>query len=91
MTKIGYTIVHNNPNSANIRKGAIKQSRNITANGDSAESAGLPSWATTEKLIKLIRINIDKKKKLFLEYSVNFAIRKPCLNLFYLNGGTISK
>ena len=91
MTKIGYKIVQNNPNNAIIKKGAIKQSRNITANGDSAESAGLPSWATTEKLIKLIRINIDRKKKFFLEYSVIFAIRKPCLNLFYLYGGTISK
>ncbi len=42
-----------------------------------------------EKLKDLI--NIDKKKKLFLEYSVIFTIRKPCLNLFYLNSSTISK
>lgn len=91
MTKIGYKIDQSNPNTANKTKGDKKHNTNISDPAPPDSASDSESWAATEKLIKLIRINIDKKKKLFLEYSVIFTIRKPCLNLFYLNSSTISK
>ena len=48
MTKIGYTIVQINPNIANKKKGAKRQRKNITATGDSPDSAGWASWPITE-------------------------------------------